>query len=97
MQHDDGDGRHNDGDGRQDNWRHDGTTMARGSRVSTTMVTGDTTTATGGTTTMTGGTTTARGRKRQQHHHHQRTNRSTIVNTFTSPDNLILFKLICSI
>ena len=25
---------------------------------------------------------TARGRKRQQYHHHQRTNRSTIVNTF---------------
>ena len=30
-------------------------------------------------------------------HHHQRTNRSTIVRTFTSPDNLDLFKLIYSI
>ena len=38
----------------------------------------------GGTTT--GGRTMARGGKRQQHHHHQRTNRSTIVRTFTSPD-----------
>jgi hypothetical protein len=73
------------------------TTMARGSRATggTTMVTGGTTTATGGTTT--GSTTTARGRKRQQYHHHQRTNGSTIVNTFTSPDNFDLFKLIYSI
>jgi hypothetical protein len=76
--------------------------MARGSRVTggTTMVTGGTTKATGGTTTggtTTGGTTTARGRKRQEHHYHQCTNSSTIVNTFTSPDNLDLFKLIYSI
>jgi hypothetical protein len=44
-------------------------------------------TVTGGTTT--GGRTMARGGKRQQQHHHQqRTNRSTIVRTFTitSPD-----------
>jgi hypothetical protein len=63
-----------------------GTTMARGSRVigGTTTVTGGTTKATSGI--MTGGTTTARGRKWQQHHHDQRTNRSTIVRTFTSPD-----------
>jgi hypothetical protein len=27
-------------------------------------------------------------RKRQQHHHHQHTSCRTIVNTFTSPDNL---------
>ena len=33
-------------------------------------------------------------RKRQQHHHHQRTNVSIIVKTFTSLDNLSLFKLI---
>jgi len=74
-----------------------GTPMARGSRATggTTTVTGGTTTATGGTTT--GGAMTARVRKRQQQHHHQRTNRSTIVNTFTSPDNLDLFKLIYSI
>ena len=73
------------------------TMMARGSRAigGTMMVTGGTMMVTGGT--MTGGTTTARGRKRQQHHHHQRTNGSTIVNTFTSPDNLDLFKLIYSI
>jgi hypothetical protein len=31
-------------------------------------------------------------RKRQQHHHHQQhTSCRTIVNTFTSPDNLDLF------
>jgi hypothetical protein len=62
-----------------------GTTMARGSRATggTTTVTGGTTTVTGGTTT--GGTMTERGRKRQQQHHHQRTNRSTIMRTFTSP------------
>ncbi len=68
--------------------------LARGSRATggTTMVTGGKTTVTGGMTT--GGTTTARGRKRQQQHHHQRTNGSTIVNTFSSPDNLDLFKLI---
>jgi len=59
------------------------------------MVTGGMAKATGGTTT--GGTTMARGRKRQQHHHHQRTNGSTIVNMFTSPDNLDLFKLVYSI
>jgi 3-oxoacyl-ACP reductase-like protein len=29
-------------------------------------------------------------RKRQQHHHHQHTSCRTIVNTFTSPDNLDL-------
>ena len=68
-----------------------GMTIARDSRA-----TGGTTTATDGTPT--GGTTTARGRKRQHHHHHhQRTNHSTIVRTFTSPDNLDLFKLIYSI
>ena len=78
--------------------------MARGSRATGGMVTvtGGTTMATGGRTTVTGGTTMggtmmARGRKWQQHHHHQHTNRSTIVNTFTSPDNLDLFKLIYSI
>jgi hypothetical protein len=64
--------------------------MARGSRATggttTGRATGGTTTVTGGTTTATGGTTTARDRKRQQHHHHQRTNRSTIVRKFTSPD-----------
>jgi hypothetical protein len=32
-------------------------------------------------------------RKRQQHHHHQHTSCRTIVNTFTSPDNLDLFNL----
>ena len=64
-----------------------GTTTAMGSRV-----TGGTTTGTGGTTTVTGGMATARGRKRQHYHHHQRTNRGTIVNTFTSPDNSDLFK-----
>jgi hypothetical protein len=32
-------------------------------------------------------------RKRQQQHHHQRTNGSTNVKTFTSPDNLDLFNL----
>jgi hypothetical protein len=32
-------------------------------------------------------------RKRHQHHYHQRTNDSTIVNTFTSPDNLDLLNL----
>ncbi len=75
----------------------DGTTMARGSRATGGMTTamGGTTMATGGTTT--GGTRTARGRKRQQHHHHQRTNGSTIVRMFTSPDNLDLFILIYSI
>ena len=51
--------------------------------------TGGKTMATGGTTT--GGTTTARGRKKQHHHHHQRTNRSNIVRTFASPDNVDLF------
>ena len=56
------------------------------------MVTGGMAKATGGTTT--GSMTAARGRKRQQHHHHQCTNGSTIVNKFTSPDNLDLFKLI---
>ncbi len=71
--------------------------MARGSRATDgmTTVTGGMTTATGGT--MMVGTMMARSRKWQQHHHHQRTNRSTIVNTFTSPDNLDLFKLIYSI
>jgi len=59
------------------------------------MVTGGMRMATGGM--ITGGTMMARGRKRQQHHHHQRTNGSTIVNTFTSPDNLDLLKLIYSI
>ena len=61
-----------------------GMMMARGS-----MATGSTATVTGGTTmdgTTMDGTTMARGRKRQQHHNHQRTNRSTIVRTFTSPD-----------
>jgi len=73
------------------------TTMARGSRGTggTTMVTGGTTKATGGTTT--GGTTMARVRKRQQQHHYQRINGNTIVNTFTCPDNLDLYKLIHSI
>ena len=73
------------------------TTMARGSTATggTTMVTGGTMTVTGGTTM--GGMTTARDRKRQQHHHNQHTNSSTSVNTFTSPDNLDLFKLIYSI
>ena len=68
--------------------------MARGSRATggTTKVTGGTTTATGGTTT--GGTTTGRGRKRQQHHHHQRTSRSTIVRTFTSPDTWTYLNLL---
>jgi hypothetical protein len=33
------------------------------------------------------------GRKRQQQHHHQRTNGSTNVKTFTSPDDLDLFNL----
>ena len=63
-----------------------GTKMARGSRATggTTTVTDGTMTATGGM--RTGSTMTARGRKRQQQHHHQRTNRSTIVRTFTSPD-----------
>jgi hypothetical protein len=32
-------------------------------------------------------------RKRHHHHHHQRTNGSTIVHKFTSPDNLVLFNL----
>jgi hypothetical protein len=32
-------------------------------------------------------------RKRQQQHHHQRTNGSTNVKMFTSPDNLDLFNL----
>jgi hypothetical protein len=32
-------------------------------------------------------------RKRQQQHHHQRTNGSTNVKTFTSPDDLDLFNL----
>jgi hypothetical protein len=32
-------------------------------------------------------------RKRQQQQHHQRTNGSTKVKTFTSPDNLDLFNL----
>jgi hypothetical protein len=32
-------------------------------------------------------------RKRQQQQHHQRTNGSTNVKTFTSPDNLDLFNL----
>jgi hypothetical protein len=32
-------------------------------------------------------------RKRQQHHHHQHTSCRTIVNMFTSPDNLDLFNL----
>jgi 3-oxoacyl-ACP reductase-like protein len=32
-------------------------------------------------------------RKRQQQHHHQHTSCRTIVNTFTSPDNLDLFNL----
>jgi hypothetical protein len=32
-------------------------------------------------------------RKRQQHHHQQHTSCRTIVNTFTSPDNLDLFNL----
>ena len=69
-------------------------TVARGSRATGGMrrVTGGMTTGTGGTTTVTGGMTTARGRKRQHYHHHQRTNRGTIVNTFTSPDNSDLFK-----
>jgi hypothetical protein len=58
-------------------------------------VMGGTTMATGGTATS--GTMMAKGRKRQHHHYHQRTNRSTIVNIFTSPDNLDLFKLIYSI
>ena len=78
-----------------------GTATARGSRASggMTTATGSTITVTGGTMTATGGitaggTTTAGGRKRQQQHHHQRTNHSTIVRTFTSPDNLDLFKLI---
>ena len=59
---------------------------ARGSRATggMTMAAGGTMTTTGGTTT--GGTTTARDQKRQQQHHHQRTNGSTIVRTFTSPD-----------
>ena len=70
--------------------------MARGSRATggKATVTGGMTTVTGGMAT--GGTTTARGRKRQQHPHYQRTNRSTIVRTFTSPD-LDLFKLMYSI
>ena len=68
--------------------------MARGSRATggmTTATGSKTTAATGGTTMArgsraTGGPTTARGRKRQQHHHYQRTNGSTIVRKFTSPD-----------
>jgi hypothetical protein len=32
-------------------------------------------------------------KERHQHHHHQRTNGSTIMNMFTSPDNLDLFNL----
>ena len=107
--HDNGDGRNDDGKGQQgdrrhnnsngwhDNWRHNDKAMARGSRAigGTTAVMGGTTTVTGGKTT--GGTMMARGRKWQQHHHHQRTNCSTIMNTFASPDNLDLFKLIYSI
>jgi hypothetical protein len=103
--HDNSKGQHGDGKRQQGDRRHDdgggwhdetggtmtgGTTMAKGSRATGCMMT-----VTGGTTT--GVTMTARGRKRQQHHHHQRTNRSTIVRTFTSPDNLDFFKLVYSI
>ena len=91
---DDGDRRHDDGHGRHNDWRHDDGKGHQGDS-GTMMVTGGTTTVTGGT--MTGGTTMARGRQRQQHHLHQSTNRSTIARTFTSPDNLDLFKLIYSI
>jgi hypothetical protein len=71
--------------------------MARGSRATGSMPTAlvGTTTVTGGTTT--GSTATTRDRKRQQQHHYQCTNGSTIVRTFTSPENLDLFKLIYTI
>ena len=73
-----------------------GTTMSRGSRAKRRHDDGDGRHDNFDRRHDDGHTTTARGRKRQQHHH-QRTNRSTIVNTFTSPDNLDLFKLIYSI